>query len=61
GFLNQKLEHVGVGIIEEVNLSEKVAKVRTPFSIDNVCLLIPSVLKVTERGLEREKSPFLLA
>lgn len=61
GFLDQKLEHVGVGVIEEVNLPDKIVKVRTPFSVDNVRLLIPGLLKVTERGLEREKSPLPLA
>ncbi len=61
GFLNQELEHVGVGVIEELNLPGKVVKVRTPFPVDDVCLLIPSVLKVTEKGVERERGLFPLA
>lgn len=55
GLINERLEHVGVGVLEELNLEERVVKLRTPYDLDNVCLLLLGRLRLTKEGVEREK------
>lgn len=55
GFMNDRLEHVGIGVLEEVDLKEGVVKVRTPFNTEGVSVLIVGRLRLTEEGAERER------
>ncbi|MCS7105378.1 MAG: Clp1/GlmU family protein [Thermofilaceae archaeon] len=56
GLINERLEHVGVGILEELNLEERVVKLRTPYNLDDVRLLMLGRLRLTKEGVERERS-----
>lgn len=55
GLANEKLEHIGVGVIEEVDPASKIIKVRTPFEVERAKLLLVGRIRLTEEGAERER------
>ncbi len=61
GLVNASLEHVGVGVLEEVDPRRRVIKIRTPFEVEGARLLIVGRLRLSESGAERERGPPPLA
>jgi polynucleotide 5'-kinase involved in rRNA processing len=55
GLVNGQLEHVGVGVLEGIDVREGVIKLRTPFEVEGVRALIIGRLKISEEGVERER------
>ncbi|RLF05321.1 MAG: hypothetical protein DRK00_04735 [Thermoprotei archaeon] len=55
GLLDEDLECVGVGVIEEVEPREGYVKLRTPVSVDLVRMIVPGQLRISEEGVERER------
>lgn len=61
GLLDARLEHVGVGVVEEINLDAGVIKLRTPFDTERVRVVVLGRLRVSEGGVERERGPLPIA
>ena len=57
GLLDDRLECVGIGIVEEVNIKDGVIKLRTPFNVEGVRALAFGRLRVSKEGIERERGP----
>jgi len=55
GLVDERLEHVGVGVLEGIDVKEGVVKLRTPFEVEGVRALILGRLKISEGGVERER------
>lgn len=55
GLLDEELECVGVGVVEEVEPHKGYVKLRTPVSVDRVRLIVPGQLRISEEGVERER------
>ncbi|MEM2185704.1 MAG: Clp1/GlmU family protein [Thermofilaceae archaeon] len=56
GIANERLEHVGIGVIEEVDPTNKIVKVRTPFDREGAKILLLGKIRLSEDGVERERS-----
>jgi len=57
GLANEALEHIGVGVVEDIDLREGVVKVRTPNDVEGVRLIIVGKLQLSEEGGERARGP----
>ncbi len=55
GLVDERLEHVGVGVLEDVDVKGGVIKLRTPFEVEGVRALILGRLRISEGGVERER------
>lgn len=61
GLMNDKFEHIAVGIMEEIDLKNGNIKVKTPFNVDGASILIIGRLRLSEEGIEVERGPPPLA
>jgi len=55
GLLDEELECVGVGVVEEVEPHKGYVKLRTPVSVKRVRMIVPGQLRISEEGVERER------
>lgn len=57
GLLDDRLECIGIGIVEEVNIRDGVIKMKTPFNVEGVRAIVFGRLRVSKEGIERERGP----
>lgn len=61
GLLDERLECVGVGVVEEVSARDRVIRLKTPFNVEGVRIVAIGRLKVSEEGVELKRGPLPIA